>query len=128
MSRIFDATCDATGKVTADGVIVTSAEVLSEGKQASEGLLFMEGDQARYLTSSATDVKTTIENLIDVLTDVTAALTKVSTTLTSIGAGMTGPTTAPPPTLPTDVLDITSKVTSLTAIKATLTTLKGALK
>lgn len=128
MSKILDATCSATGVVTAEGSTVESAEVLSEGNQASSGLLLMEGNKARYLTSSATDIKETIEKLIQVLDDLGPALTQIATTLTSIGAGMTGPTTAPPPTLPADVIELTSKVTSLTATKAELNTLKGALK
>lgn len=128
MSKILDATCDASGKVTADGIIVTEATVLSEGKQASSGVLVIEEDRARYIASSATDVKTTIEKTIVVLDDLTAALTEIATALTAIGAGMTGPTTAPPPTLPTSVVTITNKITALTATKAELNTLKGALK
>lgn len=128
MSKILSATCDAQGKVTADGVEVVGAIVLSEGKQASSGVAVMDGTTVWYLTSSATDVKTTIEKLITILTDSAAALTEIGSALTAIGAGMTGPTTAPPPSLPTSVVTITSKVTALNATKSQLETLKGALK
>lgn len=128
MSKILDATCDASGKVTADGVVVTVAEVLSEGKQDSEGLLFLEGDQARYLPSSATDIKTTIEKAIKILDDLGPALTEIANALTAIGTGMTGPTTAPPGSLPTSVSTINSKVSALNATKSELDQLKGALK
>jgi hypothetical protein len=128
MSKILTATCDAQGKVTADSVVVDIAQVLSEGKQASSGILIIDGNKAWYMPSSATDIKTSIEKLIAVITDAAAALTQVGTTLTSIGAGMTGPTTAPPGTLATDVVNINSKVTALNATKAELETLKGALK
>lgn len=128
MSKILDATCSAVGVVTADGVPVPAATVLSEGKQSSNGLLFLDEDKARYLTSSATDIKTTIEKLADTITSLNTALTQIGTTLTSIGAGMTGPTTSPPPTLAADVIAINGKVTELNAIKATLNTLKEALK
>ena len=129
MSKILSATADATGKVTAEGQLVPAAVVLSQGKQASSGLLIIEGDKAWYLVGmSVTDLVTTIEKSIKILDDLGPALTQITTILTSIGAGMTGPTTAPPPTLAADVLQVTAKVTALNATKSELTTLKGALK
>lgn len=113
MSKILSATCNASGQVTADGVQVVGAIVLSEGKQASSGLAVMDGDKVWYLTSSATDIKTTIEKTAD-------ALTKIANMLTAIGAGMTGPTTAPPGTLPTDVAALQTVVTELNALKGAL--------
>ena len=128
MSKILSATADATGKVTAEGQLVPAAVVLSQGKQASSGLLIIEGDKAWYLVGmSVTDLVTTIEKSIKILDDLGPALTQITTILTSIGAG-TGPTTAPPPTLAADVLQVTAKVTALNATKSELTTLKGALK
>lgn len=114
MSKILAATCDATGKVTADGVIVPEAVVLSLGKQASSGLLYLDGDKAWYFPSSATDIEATLGQL-------STAIEKIANVLTAIGGGMTGPTTAPPPTLPTDVAAILQ-------IKAAIDQLKGALK
>jgi len=113
MSKILDATCNAAGVVTADGTTVIGAIVLSEGHQASEGLAVMDGDKVWYLTSSATDVKTTIEKMAD-------AITKIANLFTSVGGGMTGPTTAPPPTLVTDVLALNTLVTELNTLKAAL--------
>ena len=128
MSKILDATCNASGLVSADGVTVPAAQVLSEGKQVSSGVLFIEGEKLKYLPSSATDIKTTIERAIDILDELGPALTEIALALTAIGAGMTGPTTAPPGTLPTSVATINSKVTALNSTKAELDTLKGALK
>lgn len=113
MSKILAATADASGKVTADGVEVIGAIILSEGKQASQGLAVMQGDQVWYLTSSATDIKTTIEKMAD-------AITKIANLFTSVGSGMTGPTTAPPPTLVTDVLALNMLVTELNQLKGAL--------
>jgi hypothetical protein len=113
MPKILDATCSPLGIVTAEGVVVPDCVVLSEGKQASEGVMIMDQDKATYLTSSASDIEAT-------LTSVIAALTEIASTLTAIGAGMTGPTTAPPGTLPASVVTITAKVTELTALKAAL--------
>lgn len=114
MSKVIPATCDANGKVTADGVEVPEAIVLSLGKQASSGILVIDGDRAWYFPSSATDIESSLDKI-------SLALEKIAAILTSIGAGMTGPTTAPPPTLATDVA-------ALTTIKGQVDTLKGALK
>lgn len=113
MSKILSATANSSGKVTADGVEVIGAIVLSEGKQASSGMAVMDGDQVWYITSSASDIKTTLEKMADVIT-------KIANSLTSIGAGMTGPTTAPPPTLATDVAAINAVVTELNQLKGAL--------
>jgi len=128
MSKILPATASASSQVTVDGLVVAAAEILSEGKQASSGVILFQGENVYYLTSSATDIKTTIEKLVDSLDKISSVLTTIGTTLTSIGAGMTGPTTAPPGTLATDVATINSKATEITAIKSELNTLKGALK
>ena len=113
MSKILTATANAAGIVTADGVPVVGALILSEGKQASEGVAVMDGEKVWYLTSSATDIKTTIEKVND-------AITKIATLFTTMGASMTGPTTAPPPTLATDVAAINAVVTELNVLKGAL--------
>lgn len=128
MSKILDATASASGVVTAESTAVQVAEILSEGKQTSAGVLLMQENKAWYLTSSATDIKTTIEKLISVIESAANSITQIGITLTSIGAGMTGPTTAPPPTLAADVVLLNLDVTELNAVKAELETLKEALK
>lgn len=112
MSKILEATCEG-GVVTADGVPVPGATILSEGVGSSSGALLMEGEKKLYVGKTSPDLKTTIEKVI-------AALNKIGSTLTSIGAGMTGPTTAPPPTLAADVLEITSVATELETLKGQL--------
>lgn len=128
MSKILAATCSALGIVTADGVTVPTAEVLSLGTGASSGLLYLEGDKAWYIPSSATDIEETLDKAIDSLDAIGPALTEIASTLTAIGAGMTGPTTTPPPTLGVSVSNINSKVALINTAKSALTTLKGALK
>lgn len=113
MSKVLNATADESGKVTAEGVEVVGAIILSEGKQASEGVAVLDGDKVWYITSSSSDIKTTIEKLAD-------AITKTANLFTSIGSGMTGPTTAPPPTLVTDVLALNMIVTDLNQLKEAL--------
>lgn len=128
MSKVLAATCSAAGVVTADGVVVPEAEVLSEGAQASSGVLILDKGLKTYVASSASDVKSTLEKVSTALDDISTVLTTIATALTSIGAGMTGPTTAPPPTLPTDVSEIASKASAIAALKIEVDTLKGALK
>lgn len=99
--------------MTADGVSVDAAQILSKGQGESQGVLLIDGEKAFYLTSNATDLETTIEKL-------NSSLNKLVSILTAIGAGMTGPTTAPPPTLATDLAEITALVSELTTLKGNL--------
>lgn len=113
MSKIVPATCQG-GNVTADSITVDSPQILSKGEGQSSGILIMENGQVYYLTLNTTDLETTIEKL-------SSSLNKLVSILTNIGSGMTGSTTAPPPTLATDLAEITS-------IAGELETLKGQLK
>lgn len=126
MSKILEASSNASGQVTVLGVVVQGTLVLSEGKQASSGLFILEGDKSYYLPSSATDVKTTIEKIIAVIEKLNETINQVALISTSLGAAI--PTLNPPPTLATDVAVLNTKVTELTAVKTELETLKGALK
>ena len=128
MSKILEATCDDQGKVTAEGVTIPEAEVLSAGKANSQGLLLLYKDKAYYLTIGVSDLETSLDKTSEALQSISDALTKIALTLTSIGAGMTGPTTAPPPTLAADVAEITGKASEISAIKVEIDELKGALK
>lgn len=111
MSKILKASCK-TGAVKWEGSTV-EAEILSDGTGESEGILILEKDKAFYIPSSAKDIETTLDKLI-------GALTKITETLTAIGGGMTGPTTAPPPTLPADVAEINIIISELETLKGDL--------
>ena len=111
MSKILNATCQG-GTVLVDGVPV-NAEILSEGQGPSEGVALIEKEKVFYVASNATDIKTTLEK-------VTNVLTKIGETLTAIGGGMTGPTTAPPPNLATNVAEMNLVIAELTALKDVL--------
>lgn len=86
MSKILDAECSSAGVVTADGVTVESAEVLSEGKKHSEGLLFLEGEKARYIPSSATDIKDLITRVVGIVDQITTIVTTLDGVTTSPGS------------------------------------------
>lgn len=112
MSRALDATCES-GAVKIQGKVVT-ATILSQGTKSSDGLAILEADKVTYVTSNASDIK-------DLISQLTSLIQLVSDTFSSIGTGMTGVTTAPPPTLP-------AAITQLAAMKSTLDTMKDNLK
>ncbi len=116
------------GTVRADGVEVPAAWVISQGQGVSQGVLLIEGPNAYFITSNASDIKRHMEKTVDVITDLNTCLTQLVTTLTAIGAGMTGPTTAPPPTLAAQLTVISNKITTLGQSAAYLTTFKDQLK
>lgn len=111
MSKILDATCEG-GEVTIEGKTV-SATILSQGTASSEGAALVDKDKVIYVASNATKLAETIEKACEMIQD-------IATILTSIGAGMTGPTTAPPGTLATDVASLIAKANTLNALKDNL--------
>jgi hypothetical protein len=127
MSKMIEAACSG-GIVTASGLPVTVASVLSEGIGASTGILILDEDQAKYLAKTSPDLKATLEKLSTHLSTVSGTLNTIANVLTSIGAAMTGPTTAPPPTLATSVATIVSDATNLTALKVEVDLLKVSLR
>lgn len=111
MTKVLDATC-VDGKITIEGQEV-EGEVLSAGVAESEGQAILEGSKVVYIANTVSDLELLIEKVAE-------SLTKIANTLTSIGAGMTGPTTAPPPTLAMAVAEITAISTELTELKDNL--------
>lgn len=108
MTKVLQATCE-NGTVTVDGQEITPDLVLSEGVASSQGVLIIDGDKSYYVAKTSPDLKTTIEKTVD-------AVNKIADVLTAIGAGMTGPTTAPPGTLAADVAAIQATTTELTEL------------
>lgn len=107
MAKIVQASC-AAGIVTIQGIPLDEAEILSEGVGDSEGIAIIDEDKVYYVASSALDLKDGITKLSSMLTD-------IQTIITSIGAAMTGPTTAPPPTLATGLASLATKITAYQA-------------
>jgi hypothetical protein len=100
------------GVVTVEGKPV-QATILSNGVASSTGIVTIEDDKVTYIPYTTQDLEYTIEQLI-------AITQQLVLTLTAIGAAMTGPTTAPPPSLPADLISLTAKATLLTTKKAAL--------
>lgn len=113
MSKVFQASFDGS-KVLYSGYEVPNCEVVSEGKGASNGLLFISEGRVFYVASSALDIKSTLEKLSSVLTEVVASLT----TLDNKPVGGTG--SAPAPALATNIANIN-------ALKSEIDILKGGL-
>jgi hypothetical protein len=111
LSKTLAASCSAS-VVTIDGKPV-NAVILSKGLGESEGVGVLDEDKVYYITSSAEDLEVVIDKL-------NSALNQLVTVITAIGAGMTGPTTAPPGTLATDLAVLTTLVSELTALKGSL--------
>lgn len=115
MSRILEASCDAAGVVTCEGFQISEVTILSEGNQASTGVLIIDGLNTYYITSNATDLVSTLDNL-------SLALTQIASALTAIDAKPTGGTgSASTPVASTNV-------TQINTIKSQVDTLKGVLK
>lgn len=87
MSKVLDATCSASSKITADGIEVVGAVILSEGKKASAGVAVMDGDKVWYLTSNAADLKDAIDLAAQALTQAAAGLTAAGSGLDGIAPG-----------------------------------------
>jgi len=121
MSKMLEASC-VGGVVTAGGFIVVEADIQSEGVGASEGILLMDEDKAKYLAKITPDLKTTLTKLsscIDTIKSALQAIDSVGTLVTTCGAG---PGTAV--WVPVNVANITA----LTAAKAEIDLLKESLK
>lgn len=127
MSKVLAASVQG-GKVFVDELEIPDAVIFAEGAGDSEGILILEEFGKFYFANTAPDLKTTLDQLVIALEKTADAITKISTTFTAVGAGMTGPTTAPPPTLATDVAALVTYASAITSAKTQLNTLKGALK
>lgn len=106
MSKVLPATCQ-DNQVTVEGQVI-EAEILSNGVGESSGLAIIDEDKAYYLPNMTSDIST-------ILTDLSTMIKDIAAMLTAIGAGMTGPTTAPPPTLAADVAALQAKAQELDA-------------
>jgi hypothetical protein len=112
--KTLDATCQA-GVVTSSGVPVAGAQILSEGVGPSTGILLLDEDKFYYIPKTSPDLKTTIEKLISILTELTTSLTLIDAKPTGGVASAVTPVAA-------------LNIVNLTAISAELTALSGVLK
>lgn len=112
MSKMLEATCVA-GIVTADGIPVVEAQVLSEGMGSSSGVLILDGSEAKYIAKTSPDLK--------------LALTQISTALTNIAAALTLLDAKPLGTLPAAPA-AAANIALITTAQAQIAALKEILK
>lgn len=119
MTKIIEASC-VQSVVSADGVTVPAAEILSEGIGTSDGILVMDGEKAYYIPKAFSNLKSTLDSLSDALGGIASALTlidaKVMATTCPAGPGTAGPTPL-----------AASDIAAITTAKAEIDTLKGIL-
>ncbi len=138
MTKVLEASC-VGGVVTVDGFAVPSATILSEGVGASNGVVLLDDDQAFYINATSADLKSTLDTLIDVLTEVKTALDKTVASLTSIDThapllvATTGTAVAQTgtatwvPVAATNIAGITTAATQIAVLKGQLQTLSEGL-
>jgi hypothetical protein len=113
--KLLAATCIG-GLITADGLPVIGATILSEGLGPSSGILVLQDDDGKYyIAKTSTDLNTTLTQLITALSHVASALSAIDVK----PVGGTG--SAPAPAAAGDIAAITSA-------SAALATLQGLLK
>lgn len=86
MSRVLEATCDGAGKVFCEGIHITTAVILGEGTEASEGILVLDGVKATYIASNASDIKELIEGAASILSSIQSILSGLDGVSTSPGS------------------------------------------
>lgn len=113
--KLLSATCIA-GVVTADGLPVVGATVLSEGLGPSSGILVLQDDDGKYyIAKTSPDLNTTLTQLITALSHIASALSAIDVK----PVGGTG--SAPAPAAAADIAAISTA-------SAALATLQGVLK
>lgn len=118
MSKILPATCDDQGQVFCEDYIVPEAIVMTEGKQSSEGILILDKDLARYLTTHTSDIKSLLEKISGALDQVASGLEGLDTAAFLVAA--TGGVASPP--------IVASNISQIRSLKGELDDLRGALK
>lgn len=112
MPRALEATCIA-GVVKVGSLPVAGVEILSEGVGSSEGVLILDGEKRYYIADTTPDLKTTLEKLASVLTQIATALAAID--VKPFGApGSTAPVAA------TTIAQITALQVEVAALKETL--------
>lgn len=108
MTKLLEATCE--NNVVKVGGLVVEAEVVTQGKQSSTGIVLLNEDRAFYIATNTTDIVTVIEKLSSVLGNISGALTGLQG----------GPWSGPPPVIAPDIAAIAAAQSSLNTLKVNL--------
>lgn len=82
--KILEAECTA-GVVKVDDLPIAEAEILTQGTKPSEGVVLLDGDAARYLTSHTDDLSDLIDALHGIVQQVVTIFTATDAVTTSPG-------------------------------------------
>lgn len=118
MTQILDATC-VNGSVTSESVVVSDADILSQGTRSSEGILVIQDDEAKYLTSNAEDLQDAIDKLSDILDQVSSLVASIVNDSVFI-PGSGGASLTFPPSFSTDKAALDSAIDELNQMKDNL--------
>lgn len=131
MSKILPASCQG-GVVKIKNSPQDDAEILSEGVGASEGIALIDESQIFYLPKGSPDLKATLDNLVNVLTQISTGLEKTASALTKLDTnGFLIAADAGVPSDPiatADISGISSAKAQVDTIKSQLDTLKGNMR
>lgn len=127
MSKMLEASCVA-GVVTAEGIPVPAAEILSQGVGASSGRLFIDENDAVYIPDATPDLKTTLDKVLSALDQVVTALNATAVALTAIDAAAAAKLVVTAPVATAAITQVTTAATAITAVEIELQTLKASLK
>jgi len=126
MSKALPAEC-SNGIVTVGGLPIPNTTILSKGIGSTNGLAVLDEETKTYIPDTTPDLETTLTNLSSSLDTLNTTIQKIANMFTAVAAAMTGPTTAPPPTLPADVVLLTTYAAQISATKTQVDQLKETL-
>lgn len=121
LAKVLVAECNNQGKVTSEGFELPEAVVLSEGKQQSQGLVLIDAELVRYLTSNASDIKTALEK-------VSAGLQQVADAIQALDSASVKSVSGSGVSFLKIPLATTGQVSQINSIKGEIDQLKDALK
>ena len=116
------------GVVTAGGVPVPAADILSEGVGESSGVLILDKDKAKYIAKTSPDLETAIDKILSALDQVVTALNASAVAMTAIDAAAAAKLVVSAPVATAAILQVTTAATAITAAELELQTLKATLK
>lgn len=128
MPKILDAVC-VEGEVKIGAVVLENVIFVSQGEGDSEGIVLIDEEKIYYIPVANTDLKTTLEKVVDALTAAATALTQAATGMGAIDVKPTGGTgSASTPAAASNISAINTQVTNINTAKNALNTLKDDLE
>lgn len=87
MSKMLESTCES--QVVSVGEVTVAADILSQGNKASAGVVILDVDKAKYVTSNASDIRDLIVSLVTIINQIVTIATGLDGVTNSPGAQAT---------------------------------------